>query len=308
MKPSKANSTILLILPFVASILVLNVASTEQFADVFGKTNELNNLGHKPNLDKIFALEIFANVVQDRINSIINLLEFASNDQVLSTLPYLNNISETNHGIPLSLDHSKRQAINDILKINPDIASIYLALPNGDIYLGEPYSHQEQLPRLNFADREWYIGVTTTNSTYVSSVFLSASINAPAIAIAVPVLPANYSDNVIQTLGKEPLAYLVGIVNLQPIKETIGKIDINATGRFLVIDRNGTVLIDPIDSPTKTLINKFDYFDKLDFKKTQLGPLANHTFIYDHNNTTVFYRPISFEGVELIAVLVAKNY
>ena len=53
--------------------------------------------------------------------------------------------------------------------------------------MGEPYKDQEQLPRINFADREWYKGVVKNNQTYISSIFLSASINAPAIAIAVPV-------------------------------------------------------------------------------------------------------------------------
>lgn len=302
------NSPFFLILPFVTIMLALNVASSALILDAFVKTNELNNLVSEPTADKIFALDIFANVVQDRINSIIHILEFASNDPILSTLPYLSDISESNHGIPLQLDSSKRQAINNILKINPDIASIYLALPNGNIYLGEPYSHQEQLPRLNYADREWYIGVTTTNSTYVSSVFFSASINAPAIAIAVPILPTNKSDNVVQPPRGEPLAYLVGIVDLQSVKETIGKIDTNATGRFLVIDSNGTELIDPIDSSTKTIMDKFDYFDKFDSTKTQQGLYYNHTFIYDQNNTSVSYRPISFEGGELIAVLVVKNY
>ena len=53
--------------------------------------------------------------------------------------------------------------------------------------MGEPYKDKEQLPRINFADREWYKGVVNNNQTYVSSIFLSALINAPAIAIAVPV-------------------------------------------------------------------------------------------------------------------------
>jgi len=43
--------------------------------------------------------------------------------------------------------------------------------------MGEPYRDQEQLPRINFADREWYKGVVKNDQTYISSIFLSASIN-----------------------------------------------------------------------------------------------------------------------------------
>ncbi len=60
-------------------------------------------------------------------------------------------------------------------------------MPNDDVYIGEPFRDQKQLPRLNFADRDWYNGVTSTNNTYTSSIFVSASIHAAATAIAVPV-------------------------------------------------------------------------------------------------------------------------
>ena len=42
-------------------------------------------------------------------------------------------------------------------------------MPNGNIYMGEPYSHQKQLPRLNYVDRDWYKGVTALNNTYISA-------------------------------------------------------------------------------------------------------------------------------------------
>jgi len=299
--------SLFLIATFVAIMLALCTSSTELYIEVFGNRIESNNIETNPNPDKTLALNIFAEVVRDRITSIINILEFSSNNHVLSTLPYLSNVSETNHGIPAHLDYNKRLAIDNILKIIPDIASIYFVLPDGNIYLGEPYAHQEQLPRLNFADREWYIGVTTTNNTYVSSVFLSASINAPAIAVAVPVLSGNHSNNILLSSEETPLGYLVGIVNLQSIKEAIKKIDTETIGRFLVIDRNGTELVNPLDSSTNNTIDKFDYFDMLNYDLTQLGLPFNQTFVHDQNNTSVFYKPISFEGGELIAVLETSN-
>ena len=177
--------------------LLISATSWNQerlFVDGFVTTNTSNKTSFNLNPNYIFALDLFSDLVQDRINSIIDTLEYTSKDPVFSILPYLANVSDAYHGISASLDSDKRQSLDIILKINPDIASIYFVLPDGNIYLGEPYRHQEQLPRLNFADREWYVGVTALNETYISSVFLSASINAPAIAIAVPVLNNSKGD------------------------------------------------------------------------------------------------------------------
>ena len=77
----------------------------------------------------------------------------------------------------------------------------------------EPYSAQEQLPRLNFADRDWYKGVIKINETYVSSVFFSASSRAPATAIALPV----YQDD----SNTKLMGYWVGIINIGPLWKNI---------------------------------------------------------------------------------------
>ncbi len=68
-------------------------------------------------------------------------------------------------GILENLDSEKRNAAKEILGHNKDFGSIYFTMPNGDVYIGEPFYHQKQIPRLNFADRDWYKGVTSTNNT-----------------------------------------------------------------------------------------------------------------------------------------------
>ena len=102
-------------------------------------------------------------------------------------MPFIKNVRRDYNGIHSTLDLDKRNPAKDILQRNKDIASIFIVLPNVDIYIGGPYRDQDHLPRINFADLEWYKGVVKNNQTYISSIFLSASINAPAIAVAVPV-------------------------------------------------------------------------------------------------------------------------
>ena len=216
------------------------------------------------------------------------------------------NISDAYHGISASLDSDKRQSLDIILKINPDIASIYFVLPDGNIYLGEPYRHQEQLPRLNFADREWYVGVTALNETYISSVFLSASINAPAIAIAVPVL--NNSKGDLSGLDNKDSSsgYLVGIVNLQLVKGLIDNITFDKIGNFFVIDKNGTELVRSSDTKMNETLKPFEYFESFKYDRTQLN-VTNQTVISELDNRLILSNPISFKGGSLIVILVTDN-
>jgi hypothetical protein len=117
--------------------------------------------------------------------------------------------------------------------------------------MGEPFSDQKQLPKLNYADRDWYKGVTKLNNTYVSAVFLSAAIHAPAIAIAVPVYGNNTGNgadnNNVNYLLSPILGYWVGIVDLSRIKGDLTALGLHSgNGRILFVDHNGTQVLDTI--------------------------------------------------------------
>jgi hypothetical protein len=302
LNPSRISALFIFSIIFVSIILATSVYLKAYHADSFGNPTPSD----KRYSNYTFASGLFAALVQDRIDTIINNLEHSSEDVIFSVLPYLKNVTESYHGLPGDLEIDKRQALNNILKINPDIASLYFVLPNGDIYLGEPYKHQEQLPRLNFADREWYKGVTALNNTYVSSVFLSASINAPAIAIAVPVLINNTDDHSSTNNKDVPLGYLVGIVDLKSVRDLIGNVDSDKIGEFIVVDKNGTELVSSIDNYKNDTLKKFEYFERLVYNKTQIN-LANQTIFTDPNSISIFSNPITFKGGSLITILVTEN-
>jgi hypothetical protein len=193
--------------------------------------------------DKSTELVLFASLIKDKISNIVDILEISSKDKALMNVPFIKNVSNKYNGISSSLDLDKRNLGKDILQRNKDLASIFFVLPNGDIYLGEPFSHQEQLPRINFADREWYKGVTKSNQTYISSVFLSASVNAPALAIAVPIYSSvNGLDN--QTGSSTLNGYWVGITDLPSMQDIFESLFLKTKDQFVLIDHNGTELLD----------------------------------------------------------------
>jgi hypothetical protein len=114
--------------------------------------------------------------------------------------------------------------------------------------MGEPFSYQKQLPKINYADREWYKGVKAFNNTYTSAVFISASIHSPAIAVAVPVdniqktdaFAYDNSSNKTRVIA----GYWVGILDLRSILQDIGNLNLTSNERILVIDHNGSAIID----------------------------------------------------------------
>ena len=174
---------------------------------------------------------LLADVFATRIDEITDLLETTGRYPAVRNISYANLIGTEFMGIPEFSDIEKRNVAKYLLKNESILGGIYFTLPNGDVYLGEPYSAQEQLPRLNFADRDWYKGVSKTNETYISSVFFSASTRAPATAIALPVYQ---DDSNIKLMG-----YWVGIINIGPLWKNI-KDDYLPGGQELnVIDHEG---------------------------------------------------------------------
>jgi hypothetical protein len=278
------------------------------------------------NTDKVTMLILLANLIDDKISNAVDALEISSNDESLKNVPFLNNVSRDYNGIHSTLDSDKRNLAKDILQRNKDIASIFFVLPGGDIYMGEPYKDQEQLPRINFADREWYKGVVKNNQTYVSSIFLSASINGPAIAIAVPVYSL-MSDLNSQTGLSSLNGYWVGIINLRSLEDMFESLDLDTNDQIILIDHNGTELFNTEKSnygpvvysglENKSLSHsannltspiKLDTFDHFNIIKD----LANETSsIYDIVNLDdqilMIWKSIKINDSYLHAVLLTKR-
>lgn len=168
--------------------------------------------------------KLIADLVEDNLKQAASLLLITSLDPRLETTHHVSDISERYVGISRDLDIDKRDVAKQILSLDENFGSVLL--PNGDIYLGEPFSGQIQLPRSNFADRDWYKGIValvnnirtendppylsarnsgsstshygvTLPPYYISEVFLSAAIHLPATGIAVPV----YNNSASSTAG-----------------------------------------------------------------------------------------------------------
>ena len=276
--------------------------------------------------DKFTILNLFANLLDSKISRAVDDLEISSRDETLKEVQFLKNVSSNYNGIHSTLDLDKRNLAKDILQRNTDIASIFFVLPNGDIYLGEPYMDQEQLPRINFADREWYKGVVKNNQTYISSVFMSASINAPAIAVAVPVYSP--TGNLDSQVGSSSLSgYWVGIINLKSLEDLFKSLSLINQDQFILIDHNGTEFLDnkklkigPAYSSShendsslsssgnltkQKMLETFDYFDLVKDTGNETGTTYDKFNVKDQ--VWMFWKSINVKDSNWYVVLVTRN-
>jgi Cache domain len=234
-------STIFIIVVCIFSLMIQHVIA-QRYNNESQESDYLQELPINIT-DKSTILVLLASLIKDKISNIVDVLEISSKDESLMGVPFIENVTDEYNGISSSLDLDKRNLGKDILQRNKDLASIFFVLPNGDIYMGEPFSDQEQLPRINFADREWYKGVLKSNQTYISSIFMSASINAPALAIAVPIY-SSISELGNQTLSSTLNGYWVGIIDLHSLQDIFESLSLQTKDQFVLIDHNGTELLD----------------------------------------------------------------
>lgn len=235
----------------------------KELPDIKQKLSQL--IKNKSNL-----VYLLADIIEGRLNEVINVLQVTSLDDSLRSVKYLSNVTKKDMGIPEYFENSKREIAENILLEHPDFGSIFFVLPNGDIYLGEPYLNQKQLPRLNYADRDWYKGISklknititgtlndiesykmykgitdvkdiTSYSYYVSDVFLSASIHVPATGIAVPIF-SNHENKPEQIIG-----YWVGILNLDKIQQNLNRLTLDKSDRIIIFDHNAASIVDTWD-------------------------------------------------------------
>jgi len=96
-------------------------------------------------------------------------------------------INSSLHGISDSDDVEKRQIANSILKYVDTFEAITYLLPNGDLYMEEPYDRQLGQSRDNFAFRDYYLGAVNTKQAFLGDVIVSSSTGDKVALISIPV-------------------------------------------------------------------------------------------------------------------------
>jgi hypothetical protein len=245
---------------------------------------------------------ILANELETKINKSGAILEITSKLQEVKSAPFASSISPELHGIPGDVDMPKRNIAQEILNTDKDFQVIFFLMPNGDIYLVEPYSQQQNLTGNNFAFRDYYKGAVESRNTYLSDVLISAALGRPQANIAVPM----YSENNGTLVG-----LWAGGLNLTSLSESMQAVNMTNSEdeeRIVIVDQQGQKIV---DSNSQSLLSNStldeSFADLQSFRNAINGQSGTITEIINGTMMPISYHPVkAFSNVW--AVLFIQPY
>jgi signal transduction histidine kinase len=159
------------------AILIVSVYTQEQIDSVSKiiiekKVNEVNLLASRASL---------------RLSDASTIMTITSQLPQVTTLPNSSLVKAKLHGVPENIELGKRFVAKTIMKEYSNYDTVSFLLRNGDVYFVEPYLSQKNITLNNFAFRDYYKGVVSTNKLYLSQIIRSNATGHLVAAIAVPV-------------------------------------------------------------------------------------------------------------------------
>ncbi|HEX9846661.1 MAG TPA: matrixin family metalloprotease, partial [Candidatus Nitrosotenuis sp.] len=224
----------------------------------------------------------------------ISLLEITAKESSVTNIPFSDQIDPIFHGIREDSDIEKRTIANAILLNKENLDAVFFTMPNGDMYLVEPYQYQADLATNNFAHRDWYIGVTSAKSTYTSEVFQPQGKKEITVAIVTPV--KSESSEIIGIWG--------GLVNLASWEKRFNEINFVENAKTIIVDHKGNRVIDS-EHPSLDTIESHLYLQSVRNALAQNSGIMVETV--DGVRSLVVYTPITV-GTHTWAAIITEPH
>jgi Cache domain len=257
--------------------------------------------------DRSLLVKLLSDNLENRLNKSAVILEITGDLPQVKNVSFANSISSELHGIPKDLDIAKRKVAHDILASDKDLQLIFFLMPNGDMYMEEPYSRQQNLTRNNFAYRDYYKGAVSTGDTYLGNVVISTSSGLPQSNIAVP-LYSSAGDNNAKRDNSNNMTLLgiwSGGLNLTEFSKTLQSLNLVNGERIVFVDQNGQTVADSNKQLFRA--NQNESFTNLQAFNNVLHEQkpGSVTEIINGTRMLVFYEPVQFHTTTW-AVLLLK--
>jgi hypothetical protein len=244
-------------------------------------------------------VRVLADDLETRINKSGEILEITSKLPQVSSTPFASSISPEFHGIPEDADMPKRKLAQGILDTDKDFQAIFFLMSNGDMYLIEPYSRQQNLTTNNFAFRDYYRGAVDTNNTYLGNVIISASSGRPQTNMAVPIFSEN-NGTLIGVWG--------GGLNLTNFSKSLQSLNLTNNERVVYVDQQGQKIA---DSNNQSLLRpnslNESFADLQSFRNAVNGESGTLIESINGTRTLVSYHPVKVFST-VWAVLAIQPY
>jgi hypothetical protein len=279
-------------------------------AQVFNNTGVIQNKTPESTIlaDRSLLVKLLADDLENRLNKSAAILEITGELPQVRNVSYASSISSELHGIPEDLDIAKRIVARNILASDKDYEAIFFLMPNGDMYMDEPYPRQQNLTGNNFAFRDYYKGAISTGDTYLGNVIISASSGLPQSIIAVPLyFSASDNNGNRNNINNMTLSGIwSGGLNLTKFSDTLQSLNLTDGDRIVYVDQNGQKVADSNKQLFRT--NQNESFANLQAFNIVLKEQKPSSVMEMINGTRmlVFYEPVQFHSTTW-AVLLFKS-
>jgi hypothetical protein len=227
--------------------------------------------------------------LENRIHKAGAILEITSKLPEVRDVPYEQSLNQTLnslHGIPQYADIEKRQVGSNVLSSNNDLYEIFFVMPNGNMYLLEPYSIQQTLTLNNFAFRDYFQGAIKTNDTFLGNVHNTAAASGARTAkISVPVYSLK-DNSTVAGVWASSIDFNVLSKELQSLNLT----SLGDSTRVVYVDSKGQKIADS-DMNKNTIPESFS--NLRGFKAAISGQTGSMIDKVNNTKMVVAYQPVN---------------
>ena len=256
------------------------VSSENQSSPSSLSSNNATTLG-----SKILNIKLLADNLENRLNKSAAILEITSKLPEVRKVSFGSSINNTLRGIPKDTDLAKRNVAQGILSKYNDFRVIALLMPNGNMYMEEPYSRQLNLSKTNFAFRDYYKGAVSTHNTYLGNLIIASCCGLPQANMAVPIYSSENNTNNPSLVG-----VWYGGLDLDVFNKSLQSLNLTDNERIVYVDQHGQKIA---DSDKKQSINRNETFANLQsFKNAIAGKSGSNIEEINGTKMLVFYHPV----------------
>jgi len=283
-------------IPYVSSTFAVN-----QNASFNNQTNisEAGN-GKEPANELI----LISDVIENRLEKAAAILELTTKLPEMRVLPFSNLFNTAFNGIPSNADMEKRQIGQEILSRYPEeIVSFLFLMPNGTVYLLEPFTRQQNLSTSDLSYRDYYKGVIETKDTFLGNVITSVASGRNQAQLAVPVfgLESN-NDSIIGVLSAG--------LNFKTYNDILQTVNLKDQERIVLLDSNGTKIADSdqiqITSLSKNTIGDVSFRNLQSFNNAMKGRTGIVEEMVNGSSMLVQYKPVKAIQNNWVILLLRK--
>lgn len=140
-------------------------------------------------------LNLLSQNIENSLQKAAGIMETTSKTPEVRGLSFVHQINNAINGISNDSHQEKRKLAQNILTTHEDFVPMIFLMPNGDVYMIEPHSRQQNLSTANLSFRDYYKGAIDIKNVFLGDVITAASSGRNQAVIAMPMFLKTSNDN-----------------------------------------------------------------------------------------------------------------